>query len=126
VNTSPIILCVDDEANALFTRQAILQLNGYRVLTALTAEEGFRLFDASEVALVISDHFLTGTTGCELARWMKTLKPHVPVVMLSGAIELPDDAKHADVFLSKLEGPERMLNVVSELLQHAQEPIGHS
>jgi DNA-binding NtrC family response regulator len=117
VNPSPTILCVDDEANALFARKAILELNGYQVLTASTAEQGLSTAACSDIDLVISDHFLIGSTGCELARRIKELKPDVPFILLSGATELPEDAIHANVFLSKLEGPERMLKVIRELLR---------
>ena len=117
MNPSPIILCIDDEATALFARKAILELNGYQVLTASTAEQGLSTAACSDIDLVISDHFLIGSTGYELARRIKELKPDVPFILLSGATEPPEDAIHADFFLSKLEGPERLLKVICELLR---------
>jgi DNA-binding NtrC family response regulator len=112
---SPIILCVDDEMNALFIRKAILTLKGYRVLAARNYEDALNIFNSTAVDLVISDHFLPGETGCELARKLKEINARVPVLLLSGATEIPE-AMHADVFLSKLEGPERLLQVTAELL----------
>jgi CheY-like chemotaxis protein len=116
VNHSPTILCVDDEINALLIRKAILKLKGYRVVTARNYHEALYVFDSTPVDLVISDHFLEGETGCELARRLKELKPHVPVLLLTGAAEIPVEAVYADVFMSKLEGPERLLDVTAELL----------
>jgi hypothetical protein len=47
---------------------------------------------------------------------MKEFKAKIPFVLLSGAMEMPAEAVHADVFMSKLEGLERLLQVAAELL----------
>jgi DNA-binding NtrC family response regulator len=116
VNYSPTVLCVDDEVNALFIRKAILKLKGYHVVTARNAQEAVTVFNSATIDLVISDHFLQGETGCELARRLKEINPRIPVLLLTGATEIPTEAAHADVFMSKLEGPERLLQVTAQLL----------
>jgi CheY-like chemotaxis protein len=116
VNYSPVILCVDDEINALLIRKAILQSKGYLVVTARNYQQAVNVFNSIEVDLVVSDHFLLGETGCDLAGKLKELNPEIPFLLLSGVTEIPLEAKHADVFLSKLEGPERLLQVTAQLL----------
>jgi two-component system, OmpR family, response regulator CpxR len=124
VNSSPTILSVDDETNGLLIRKAILKLNGYRVLTARNCPEALYVFNSTSVDLVISDHFLSGETGCELARRLKEINPDIPVMLLSGATEMPAEAACADVFLSKLEGPVKMLQVTAQLLTGKFEKVG--
>lgn len=124
MNFSPTILCVDDETNGLLIRKAILKLKGYRVITARNCPEALYVFNATPVDLVISDHFLSGETGCELARRLKEINPDIPVMLLSGATEMPAEAACADVFLSKLEGPVKMLQVTAQLLTGKFEKVG--
>jgi hypothetical protein len=47
---------------------------------------------------------LSARRSGELAGRFKESNPEVPFLLLSGAAEIPVDAKHADVFMSKLEG----------------------
>ncbi|MGB7553519.1 MAG: response regulator, partial [Candidatus Korobacteraceae bacterium] len=74
----PVILCVDDAEIALRVRKLLLTIAGYEVVTAASGEEGLEQFKRDSVDLVIADHFLTDKTGTEIAREMKTIKPHVP------------------------------------------------
>ena len=112
------ILCIDDEMTSLWVRSLVLQMAGYRVLSATTAEEGLAMFRAESVALVITDNLLAGTTGGAAAREMKSLKPHIPIIMLSGAPEKPEGAEIADLFLTKGEcDPEELLCHVANLVK---------
>jgi CheY-like chemotaxis protein len=116
VNNPPVILCVDDEVNALLIRKAIFESKGYVVVTARNYQQALNVFSSVRVDLVISDHFLQGETGCELAGKLKEYNSTIPFLLLSGVTEIPLEAKHADVFMSKLEGPERLLDVAARLL----------
>ena len=116
MNYPPVILCVDDEVNALCIRKAVLQSKGYLVVTARNYEQALNVFNSIQVDLVISDHYLPGETGCELAGKLKEFNSEIPFLLLSGVTEIPPEAQHADVFMSKLEGPERLLQVAAELL----------
>ncbi len=110
------VLCVDDNATALRVRKLVLESEGYSVLAAGDAKTAMQLFNSAEVSLVLADYFLQETTGAKLAAEMKRLKPNIPIVILSGAIERPEGVLHADLFLSKAETPETMLQKVAELL----------
>jgi two-component system, OmpR family, response regulator CpxR len=112
------ILCIDDEQTALWLRALILEFAGYRVLSATTAEEGLALFRSESVALVITDNLLAGTTGTAAACEMKSLKPEVPILILSGAPERPKEADIADLFLTKGQcEPEQLLQHVAKLVK---------
>ncbi len=110
------ILCVEDEAIALIARKMVLEHEGYRVLAAHDAVSALDLFTHNEVDLVVTDHLLRGVTGTQIAAEMKRLRPRVPIVVLSGVIDIPQDIGHADLFISKTEGTEAVLVKIAALL----------
>jgi len=85
----PLILCIDDADITLRVRKLLLASEGYSVLTASSGEEGLEVFKKNPVDLVIADHFLSDKTGTEIAREMKQLKPEVPILIMSAALEKP-------------------------------------
>ncbi|HZQ25001.1 MAG TPA: PAS domain S-box protein [Terriglobales bacterium] len=111
------ILCVDDEPGALYFRKLILERQGYTVLTATSAEEGLTAFRKHHVDLVVTDHLLGRDTGTQMAAEIRRLNPGIPIVLLSGTSDIPEGMEHADVFLSKTEGPQRMLDQVAALIE---------
>jgi hypothetical protein len=55
---------------------------------------------------------------------IERINPDIPVMLLSGATEMPAEAACADVFLSKLEGPVKILQVTAQLLTGKFEKVG--
>lgn len=96
-----IILCIDDNEQALSVRKFLLETRGYRVLSALTAEEAMEHFDRGGIDLVICDLVMPQTDGNELVRRMKERAPEVPAMLVSGAVHNFDRATAADAFLPK-------------------------
>ena len=87
-----IILCIDDNEQALSVRKFLLETRGYRVLSALTAEEAMEHFDRGGIDLVICDLVMPQTDGNELVRRMKERAPEVPAMLVSGAVHNLDRA----------------------------------
>jgi CheY-like chemotaxis protein len=112
----PLILCIDDADIALRVRKLLLGSEGYNVLTASSGEDGLELFRQNPVELVIADHFLSAKTGTEIAREMKALKPEVPILIISAAMEKPEGLEFADGFLAKGEEPSVLLDTIADLL----------
>jgi response regulator RpfG family c-di-GMP phosphodiesterase len=80
--------------------------------------EALLLLDRHPVDLVLSDHLMPGMVGTELARQIKLRFPDIPVILISAVNEIPAGAVHADLFMSKLDGPLVMCrNVAAVLLQ---------
>jgi CheY-like chemotaxis protein len=119
MSMGPLILCIDDNQTALRVRRLVLERNGYRVLTATDGDEGFDLFIANPVDLVITDHLLREGTAAGVVHRMKQLKPEVPVMLFSGAAEVPD-IEDMDMFVSKLEPTEQVLSKIASLLAGPQ------
>jgi CheY-like chemotaxis protein len=112
------ILCVDDEEIPLTLRKLVLQKQGYHVMTANSAAEALQILEHCHVDLVLSDQLMPGGTGAELAKAIKQTRPDMPVVLVSGVNEIPQDAEHADLFISKVEGPAALCqNIASVLAQ---------
>ncbi len=112
----PLILCIDDADIALRVRTLLLGSEGYSVLTAKSGEDGLEVFKQNPIDLVIADHFLSAKTGTEIAREMKNLKPRVPILIISAAIEKPDGLEFADGFLAKGEPPNVLFDTIAHLL----------
>jgi CheY-like chemotaxis protein len=114
----PFILCIDDADIALRVRTLLLGGEGYSVLTAKSGEDGLEVFKQNPIDLVIADHFLSGKSGTEIAREMKDLKPEVPILIISAAMEKPDGLEFADGFLAKGEPPNVLFDTIAHLLAH--------
>jgi CheY-like chemotaxis protein len=110
------ILCLDDEPFGLDLRAAVLRIAGYTVFAASSAEEAFQILAGQHIDIVISDYLLQGTTGTQVAASMKEIKPNIPILILSGLVELPEGMEFADYFLSKVEPPPVLLATVADLL----------
>jgi CheY-like chemotaxis protein len=112
----PTLLCVDDNQAALHVRKLVLESAGYSVLTAADFTTAMELFSSSAVHLVMSDYFLNDGTGIDLAMAMKSVKPDVPIAIISGMVEEPEGMEHADLFICKTDSPPEVLQKISALL----------
>jgi CheY-like chemotaxis protein len=111
-----VILCVDDERTSLIVRSLVLEKAGHEVLPAISGAEALDILRSRRVDLVLTDLLMPGMTGADLAREVKMHHPQLPVVLFSGVNELPPDQSHADLFVSKLEGPVFLCEKVAEIL----------
>ncbi len=111
-----VILCVDDEENALLLRRLVLEKAGYKVVTANSGPRALEILQSEKFDLVLSDLLMPGMLGTELARQVKSLYPRLLFVLVSGVNEIPPEASYADRFLSKVEGPTSLCQQISGLL----------
>ena len=111
------ILCVDDEDIPRTLRKLILEKQGYQVLTTPSGKEALTLLDQGGIDLVLSDQMMPGMTGTELTKLIKSTRPEMPVILISGVNEIPPDAIYADRFVSKVGGPELLFQTVAEVLE---------
>ncbi len=116
----PTLLCLNDEQNALFIRKVVLEKEGFRVLTATTAQDALEQMTQHQVDLVIADHLLSDTTGTEVAKQMKKRWRNIPIILLSGVMDQPEDLQGVDAFVSKLQGREVLFETIRRLLNLTQ------
>jgi CheY-like chemotaxis protein len=117
VPSSITILCVDDEETPRTLRKLILQKQGYQVLTAASGAEALEVLNRANISLVLSDQMMPGMTGTELTKSVKATRPTMPVILISGVNEVPEDASYADRFISKVGGPELLFKTVIDVLK---------
>ncbi len=121
--TGPLILCIDDEALGLQIRKAVLEREGYRVLTALDGSSGLTLFAGEPVEGVILDYFMPGMDGGQVAVAMRRQRPEVPILLLSAYVNLPQEVTTSvDFTVLKGEGPTELLSKVRRMLQPREGP----
>jgi len=118
-----VILCVDDNDQALSVRKFVLETRGYRVLTANNTEQAVELFDQGRVDLVITDLVMPHCNGNDLIQRLKEIAPWVPAVLVSGSIKQFDPTSRADAFLPKGAcSPQELLERVRVLLVRKRGP----
>ncbi len=117
------LLCVDDHESELVLRRAVLERNGYEVVTA---PEGFAAVEravAGDLAAVVLDYRMDGMDGEAIAKVLKARLPQLPIVMLSG-YDVPDRVKNlVDAFVAKAQPVEILLDAISKVIHGA---AGHA
>ncbi len=98
------VLYLDDEEAIIFLMKRLLERQGYRVsgyteprkaLAAVAADPG--QFD-----LAVTDYYMPGMSGLEVAQALKAIRPDLPVVMASGYITEELRAKAPAAGISEL------------------------
>ena len=81
------ILLVEDEMAVQRVLAGFLKRSGYKVLCADDAAKALALWELhrDDIQMLISDMFMPGTlSGCDLAQRLKTVKPGLRVILISG------------------------------------------
>jgi len=79
------VLVVEDETQVRTLVQKVLEEHGYRVTSAADGEEALRLSsEIGEVDLLLSDLVLPGIGGAELAARLRSSRPGLKVLFVSG------------------------------------------
>jgi len=96
------LLCIDDDQAVLECEKAFLETCGYTVVTASSGPEGLKLAGLHSFDVVIVDYCMPEMNGQEFAIAMRRLRPLAPIIMLSGAVDVPGQAlKVVDAFVPK-------------------------
>lgn len=80
------ILLIDDEAVIIDISREILEMLGYRVLTARTGQEAIALYTSrrGEIDLVILDMIMPGMSGGDTFDQLKQVNPQIKVILSTG------------------------------------------
>jgi DNA-binding response OmpR family regulator len=81
------ILVIDDNPHVVDILRSYLREEGYRVIGALTSDEGLKLAILSRPELVLLDIALPGTNGIELLKRIRSINPTSRVIMVTGNID---------------------------------------
>jgi nitrogen-specific signal transduction histidine kinase/CheY-like chemotaxis protein len=83
--TSEKVLVVDDQPDVLDMADEVFRSLGYEVLSANNAKDALAILQRTkDIHLLFSDVIMPGTSGLELAREAKSLRPDMNVLLASG------------------------------------------
>jgi two-component system cell cycle sensor histidine kinase/response regulator CckA len=113
---SGVLLCIDDNEDVLECEKAFLESFGYTVLTAASGGKGLELASIYPVDVVIVDYLMPEMNGQEVAIEMRRLKPQAPIIMLSGSMDVPEQALQlVDAFIAKDRLASQLLPAIAQL-----------
>ena len=119
----PLVLIVDDDAGLREMLRANLELEGYLVREAGSAEEGLGALDEEAPDLILLDVMMPKVDGWEMLRRVRERHgvDSVPVVMFSGKVDDEDAAaaeeRGAQAFIGKGFDPEQLIARTKQLLR---------
>jgi CheY-like chemotaxis protein len=117
---SAVLLCIDDNEDVLECEKSFLESFGYCVLTAASGGKGLELASRHSVDVVILDYNMPEMNGQEVAIEMRRLRPQAPIIMLSGAVDVPEQAlKWVDAFIAKDCLATQLLPTIAQLCGYA-------
>ena len=114
------ILVVDDEPSVRNTIRMVLNYHGYTVEIAGDGEAALSLLQQEPFHLVVTDYFMPGMKGYQLASQIKRQFPSLPVIMVTA---YPDEVLpggklpgHLDHLILKPFPVSELVEAVSKLL----------
>jgi two-component system cell cycle sensor histidine kinase/response regulator CckA len=82
----PTILVLDDDESLATLVRRMLEMKGYRVITANDPDEALMLVQrhSGAISLFLTDMVLQGMTGLEVAMKLKDMRPKTKILFMSG------------------------------------------
>jgi len=125
--TSVLVLIAEDQAEIGDVLKMSFEDGGYDVLIAATAEEAMAALDSrgEEVRALVTDIKLgSSTTGWDVARHAREMKPDMPVVYMTGSEsnDWPSLGVPNSILVPKPFAASQVLTAVSQLLNASSTP----
>jgi excisionase family DNA binding protein len=121
VREGPVILIVDDDAGLRGFVRASLELEGYTVREAASAEEGLAVLDEESPNLILLDVMMPKVDGWEMLR--RVQERHgvgsIPVLMFSGKVDEGEQeaaSRGASGFIGKPFDPQQLIESAKQML----------
>ncbi|NLG18881.1 MAG: response regulator [Fibrobacter sp.] len=118
------ILLVDDEPGIRKILRLFLELEGFSVLEAITANQVISVISKEKPQLVILDVILCGQTGFDVCEWIKN-NPETKdiIVFLFTALNQDHDYHEGqrvgcDLYLTKPQNPKDIVEKVNQFLNN--------
>lgn len=119
--TQKTILVVEDEVILRELAVCVLQEDGHHVVAARNFAQALRIWDSigPTIDLLVTDIILPGLDGIALAAKLRSLRPQLNVVFITGSVD-----RHAEVkslegrneFIAKPYSPKLLTSVVRNVL----------
>ena len=102
-----MVLVVDDEPSMIKAASRLLRAMGFDVMATMVAQEAVEICRVygEKIDAVLLDIYLQGTSGPETLRLMRSLRPGIKVILMSGysKLEVAEDLEGVqfDGYLTK-------------------------
>jgi len=111
------ILCVNDNPKSTRLLSSILEERGFHVIGAEGADEARQIAETTSFDLALLDYAMPKMLGTELAKEIRIVEPHVPIVVMSGLASLPDEELlYVDAHVGRGSTLEDLIEMVSTLI----------
>jgi excisionase family DNA binding protein len=118
--SGPLVLVVDDDPRLREFVRVNLELEGYTVREASSAEDALEAIEDQAPALVLLDVVMPGIDGWQMLQRMQERHGSIPVIMFSGKVEatVGDDAEQrgARGFVGKPFDPRQLIERAKQLV----------
>jgi DNA-binding response OmpR family regulator len=115
ISTRRKILSIDDNQILNTMRQKVLCVAGFDCDVAFTAEQALAMVITCHYDAILLDYYLPGTTGLQVANTVNTIRPEVPIVLVTGE-ELYERSNAVHSYIVKGDGPEALIAKLRSLL----------
>jgi excisionase family DNA binding protein len=118
----PLVLIVDDDAGLRGFVRASLELEGYTVREAASAEEGLGAIEEEPPDLILLDVMMPGVDGWEMLRLLQDRHGvgAIPVLMFSGKVDAEEGGeaarRGAQGFVGKPFDPQQLIESAKQML----------
>ena len=111
------ILVADDDPGVAEVLELMLGQLGYEAMVVNNGEEALDAFFSGDYDLVISDVYMPGISGQEVARAVKEAKAEVPVILITGwGLQLDSSEMGVDGMIAKPFKKEALSQVINDVL----------
>lgn len=117
-DSQPKVLSIDDNQALNSMRQMVLSISGFDCDLASTAEQALAMVLTCNYDAILLDYYLPGTTGLQVANTVKTLRPDVAIIVVTGE-ELHEHSDAVHSYLIKGEGPEVLLSKLRAVISRS-------
>ncbi len=121
-----LVLVVEDNEKNMKLARDVLTAKGYRVIEAITGEEGVSMALAQVPELILMDYQLPGIDGIEAFRQIRAdaATRHIPIVAVTASAMPEEEAKMKqagfDGFMSKPINLKEFISTVADTLARAK------
>ena len=116
----PLVLVVDDDERIREFVRANLELEGYSVREAGSADEALEAIDDQAPELVLLDVVMPGTDGWQMLQRMQERHGSIPVIMFSGQVDESSagdaEERGARAFVGKPFDPQELIDRAKQLV----------
>jgi len=116
----PLVLVVDDDARLREFMRVNLEMEGYSVREASSADEALEVIEDQAPELVLLDVVMPGVDGWQMLQRMQERHGSIPVIMFSGQVD-PETAADAESrgargFVGKPFDPQQLIERAKQLV----------